>query len=125
MSDNNFTANNKAVLPLFLRPIKGADLVRIGRDNDGGYLVDKRSIISSEFLLGFGIYDDWSFEKDFIKYVDVPVVAFDASVGQNFFLKKLRTKIINFLKLLITMVYHFFMKLNMMRLLKNLTKQLK
>ena len=90
MSDNNFTANNEAVLPLFLRPIKGADLVRIGRDNDGGYLVDKRSIISSEFLLGFGIYDDWSFEKDFIKYVDVPVVAFDASVGQNFFLKKLR-----------------------------------
>ena len=87
MSENNFTANNEALLPLFLRPIKGADLVRIGRDNDGGYLVDKRSIISSEFLLGFGIYDDWSFEKDFIKYVDVPVVAFDALVGKKFFLK--------------------------------------
>jgi hypothetical protein len=88
--EKDFIANSKAVLPLFLRPIKGADLVRIGRDNDGGYLVDKRSIISSEFLLGFGIYDDWSFEKDFIKYTNVPVVAFDASVGQKFFLKKLR-----------------------------------
>jgi hypothetical protein len=84
------SANKEAVLPLFLRPSKGANLVRIGRDNDGGYLVDKRSIISSEFLLGLGIYDDWSFEKDFTKLVDVPVVAFDASVGQSFFLKKLR-----------------------------------
>jgi hypothetical protein len=88
--EKDTSANNEAVLPLFLRPIKGADLVRIGRDNDGGYLVDKRSIISSEFLLGLGIYDDWSFEKDFTKLVDVPVVAFDASVGQSFFLKKLR-----------------------------------
>ena len=87
-SENSLIAKNEAVLPLFLRPIKGADLVRIGRDNDGGYLVDKRSIISSEFLLGFGIYDDWSFEKDFIKYVDVPVVAFDASVGQKIFFKE-------------------------------------
>ena len=86
----NSITNNEAVLPLFLRPLKGANLVRMGRDNDGGYLVDKRSITSSEFLLGFGIYDDWSFEKDFTKCVDVPVVAFDASVGQNFFLKKLR-----------------------------------
>lgn len=84
------STRNEAVLPLFLCPKKITDLVRIGRDNDGGYLVDKRSIIASEFLFGLGIYDDWSFEKDFIKYVDVPVVAFDASVGQNFFLKKLR-----------------------------------
>jgi hypothetical protein len=44
-------------------------------------------------LLGFGIYDDWSFEKNFTLYVDVPVVAFDASVGQNFFLKKLRVSL--------------------------------
>jgi hypothetical protein len=83
-------ANNGAILPLFLRPMKGGELIRVGRDNDGGYLVDKRSIISTEFLLSFGIYDDWSFEKDFKSFADVPVVAFDASVGQSFFLKKLR-----------------------------------
>ena len=74
-SEKNSITNNEAVLPLFLRPLKGAELVRMGRDNDGGYLVDKRSIISSEFLLSFGIYDDWSFEKDFKKFVNVPVVA--------------------------------------------------
>jgi hypothetical protein len=84
------TAQNPAVLPLFLRPKKVAELVRLGRDNDGGYLVDKRSILSSEFLLGFGINDDWSFEKDFKKRIDVPVVAFDASVDHKYFLKKLR-----------------------------------
>jgi len=89
-SENESISRNEALLPLFLRPQKISDLVRIGRDNDGGYLVDKRSIVTSEFLLGFGIYDDWSFEKEFLKYVHIPVVAFDASVGQNFFLKKLR-----------------------------------
>lgn len=89
-SDNETLSHNDALLPLFLRPQKISALVRIGRDNDGGYLVDKRSIIASDFLLGLGVYDDWSFEKGFIRYVDVPVVAFDASIGQNFFLKKLR-----------------------------------
>jgi hypothetical protein len=73
------------MLPLFLRPLKGADLVRIDRDNDGRYLVDKRSIISAEFLLGFGMYDDWSFEKNFTLYVDVPVVVFDPRWDKTFF----------------------------------------
>jgi hypothetical protein len=83
-------ASKPALLPLFLRPWKVPELVRLGRDNDGGYLVDKRSVISSEFMLGFGINDDWSFEKDFKKYVKVPIVAFDASMGLNVFFEKLR-----------------------------------
>ena len=86
----NTIKKNETILPLFLRPKKGADLIRIGRDYDGGYLVDKRSVNSSDFLLSFGIYDDWSFEKSFKSIVDVPVIAFDSSVGQSFFLKKLR-----------------------------------
>jgi hypothetical protein len=86
-------AQNAAVLPLFLRPKKVAELVRLGKDNDGGYLVDKQSIISSEFMLGFGISDDWSFEKDFKKCINVPIIAFDASMGLNFFLAKLRVAI--------------------------------
>lgn len=54
-------------LPLFLKPDYTYDLLRIGRSNDGGYLVGKRSILNSDNLISFGIYDDWSFEKSFVK----------------------------------------------------------
>lgn len=78
-----------AVLPSFLRPKKIAELVRLGKENDGGYLVDKRSICETDFMLGFGIKDDWSFERDFKDCVDVPIVAFDATVGLKVFFMKL------------------------------------
>lgn len=76
-------------LPSFLHPKQIETLVRIGRNNDGGYLVDERSIISSDVLLGFGINDDWSFEECFIKEKKVSVYAFDATVSKRVFLKNL------------------------------------
>ena len=44
-----------------------SDLVRIGRNNDGGYLVSKSDIEKSDVLIGLGINDDWSFERNFKK----------------------------------------------------------
>ena len=41
-------------------------LIRLGKDNDGGYCVPKKSVMNSDFLFSFGPNDDWSFEKDFI-----------------------------------------------------------
>ena len=89
LREKQIATEKLAVLPLFLRPKTISELVRLGRDNDGGYLVDKRSITASEIMLGFGIKDDWSFEKDFQKCSDVPVVAFDASIGRLFFFRRL------------------------------------
>ncbi|MDC0946594.1 FkbM family methyltransferase [Nitrospinaceae bacterium] len=81
---------NSAVLPSFLRPYSLNSLVRIGKDNDGGYLVDPRCIAVSEILISFGVSYDWSFEKDFKRRNSIPVVAFDDSIGLNVFLRKLR-----------------------------------
>ena len=50
---------------IFLPKFK-TSLIRVGKDNDGGYCVTKKSVINSDLLLSFGLYDDWSFEKDFI-----------------------------------------------------------
>jgi len=47
--------------PMFLD-----DLIRVGASFDGGYLVNERSIQSSQYLLSFGVYDDCSFEADFL-----------------------------------------------------------
>ena len=48
---------------LFFKPKHNYFLERIGKENDGGYLINSEAIIKSDYLLSFGIFDDWSFEK--------------------------------------------------------------
>ena len=86
----------KAVLSSALKPNYCDDIIRLGRKNDGGYLVSESDISASDKLLSFGIYDDWSFEEDFAKINDVPIVAFDASSGLKLFLKKARRRLASF-----------------------------
>lgn len=78
----------KARLPNSFSFVQGMDLVRIGRDNDGGYLVSQNDIEKSDLLIGLGISDDWSFEEDFTKHNDIEVVAYDASVNLRFWIKR-------------------------------------
>ena len=75
-------------LPNFFTIHQAKDLVRIGRNNDGGYLVSQSDIKKSDLLIGFGICDDWSFEEDFALLNDVEVVAYDASVNMRFWFKR-------------------------------------
>lgn len=63
------------------------DLVRIGRNNDGGYLVSQSDIEASDILVGLGINDDWSFESCFKKINFIEVFAYDASISQQKFVK--------------------------------------
>ena len=50
-----------------LRPVPVNDLVRLGRDFDGGYVVSRRTVELADVLVGLGIKDDWSFERDFLE----------------------------------------------------------
>ncbi|MDR1683775.1 MAG: hypothetical protein LBS25_10390 [Candidatus Symbiothrix sp.] len=54
-----------------LHPILVEDLIRVGRDIDGGYVLSAGQIEKTEILLSFGINDDWSFEADFCKRVQM------------------------------------------------------
>jgi hypothetical protein len=65
-------------------PNKTYDLIRIGKSNDGGYLVEKNSFNESKFLIGFGINEDWSFETKFGK----PFIGIDNQISFNFLFKK-------------------------------------
>ena len=87
-----------AKLPSFLKFKSARDLIRIGRDNDGGYLVSQSDIDKSDVLIGLGINDDWSFERDFIKQNDVEVFAYDASISQKYFFKQFLKSLIIFYK---------------------------
>ncbi len=76
-------------LPQFFTFKTAKDLVRIGRNYDGGYLVCKKDIDKTDVLIGLGISDDWSFESDFVNRKDIQVYAYDASVSQKYFFKQL------------------------------------
>ena len=78
-----------ANLPSFFSYKQTNDLIRLGRPSDGGYIVSKSDIEKSDYLLALGISDDWSFEEDFLTINPVPLHAYDASVSERYFLKKI------------------------------------
>ena len=44
------------------------NLIRIGPNRDGGYIIDKRIIKNINYVITCGLNDDWNFEKHFLKY---------------------------------------------------------
>ncbi|MDC0140618.1 hypothetical protein OAI72_00285 [bacterium] len=83
----------KIHLPSFLKPYSSDKLIRFGRNNDGGYLIEKKSMLESDVLLSFGIDHDWSFEEEFYFRTNSLVHTYDGSVGPIFFIKKLKMRI--------------------------------
>jgi len=59
-------------------PFHCDDLVRVGKDNDGGYLVNEKDILKTDKLISFGIGEDISFEEQFCHIKNIPVVAYDS-----------------------------------------------
>ena len=51
----------------FLKAIKTSNLIRLGRNEDGGYVVDSEIVKKCNTLITFGLGPDWSFELDYIK----------------------------------------------------------
>ena len=68
-------------LPRFFQPFHCDDMIRLGKNNDGGYLVNSHDVFATKHLLSFGIGKDWSFEKDFIGITDCNIDAYDKSLN--------------------------------------------
>ena len=80
----------------FLRPIKINRLIRLGREMDGGYIVDSNIIDNCDTLITFGlgdssqIKDQWSFETDFIKRnKKLSIFVYDYTVSASPYIKKI------------------------------------
>lgn len=71
------------ILPKIFLPFFCHDLIRIGKDNDGGYLVNRKDIDDAKTLLSFGIGEDVSFEKSFLTINKCPVHAYDETIGNE------------------------------------------
>ena len=53
------------MLPNSFKPKKLYNLIRLGSDNDGGYLVEVDSHKKTKTLFSFGLGNDWHFERMF------------------------------------------------------------
>ena len=102
--------------PVDLKPKYSYKLIRLGRNKDGGYLVDKKSIMKSKCLVTIGISTDWSFEESFKKRKSVPIHCYDYSLTTGFFvvyaiksfLQLFQGKISPFLLAIKTVIKYFF-----------------
>lgn len=77
--------------PKNFKPSKKFSLIRVGKNNDGGYLIGKKSILNSKFLVSLGIGDDCSFEKDFLKINNkIKIHCYDKTpLSKNYFIKEI------------------------------------
>jgi hypothetical protein len=68
--------------------LKLNDLIRVGRNYDGGYVISELLMNQSSLLLSFGINDDWSFEEDFYNKSGIKCFGFDYSINNKTFLNR-------------------------------------
>ena len=90
------------MLSKILKPYKSNknNLIRIGPNRDGGYVIDKRVIKKTKTIVTCGLNDDWSFEKEFTKKNrKCAVYAYDHTVDINFWLNRLKKDLVSFIKL--------------------------
>jgi len=79
------------MIPSFLKPYHTnlSNLIRIGRESDGGYVIDKRVIYKTKTIITCGLEAEWSFEKEFQKFNNnCKIIAFDHTVTNKFWIKR-------------------------------------
>ena len=96
-------------LPKLFKPDKEYRLIRLGKKNDGGYLVGIQTVNASTHLISLGIRDDWSFEKDFLKQNHIDSVCIDSENILDILKKKFRSDIKSSI-----------LSLNLIKLIKNI-----
>lgn len=74
---------HKLKLPKILQPFDCDDLIRLGKSNDGGYLVNQQDILKTNKLVSFGIGEDFSFEQQFLNLNNCGLTSYDSSVDIN------------------------------------------
>ena len=83
----------------FLKPLKNPNLIRLGRDHDGGYIAESSIVEKCNTLITFGLGPDWSFELDIIKRnSDIKIYMYDYTVSSKPYIRsfKILKKIFNF-----------------------------
>ena len=87
------------MLPKIFKPYKSnkKNLIRVGPNSDGGYVIDKRVIKKIKTIIACGLNDDWEFEKDFLKINPYcQILAYDHTVNKKFWGDRFKNDLISF-----------------------------
>lgn len=84
-------------LPPELRPTCIHNNLRLGSNHDGGYEINIAAVKNSDFLLSFGLSENWTFEEDFLRINPVPLHVYDHTVTRVWLIKNLVTNCIKLL----------------------------
>lgn len=70
-------------LPKIFQPFKCDDLIRIGKDYDGGYLVNRLDVMKTTHLVSLGVGVDISFEAQFCQLKPCDLDSYDGTVNMS------------------------------------------
>jgi hypothetical protein len=70
-------------LPKIFQPFKCDDMIRVGKDHDGGYLVNSWDVGKTTHLISLGIGSDISFEQQFYQMNHCDLDAYDGTAHVN------------------------------------------
>jgi hypothetical protein len=81
-----------------LAPTFVPDLIRLGNKGDGGYVLPKSAVDSSDFLISMGINTDWSFDRDFLQQnPNIGIHAYDHTISAKRFKKNIKKPVFRML----------------------------
>ena len=87
------------MLNSIFKPKVTEDLIRVGQNLDGGYIINKEILNKTEIILTFGLSDEFSFEKEFKKNNQkVNIFVYDHTVNFMFWLNHFVKWTLHFLK---------------------------
>ena len=74
------------MLPKELRPFDEKELIRLGNNSDGGYILSKKIIDHCKTCIIFGLEDNFNFEKDLKKVnPDTNLYVYDHTINILYF----------------------------------------
>ena len=74
----------------YLIPNKVNDLIRLGNNKDAGYVVPESVVKSCNFMISFGMAENFSTERDFLRLNDCNKIhMYDHAIDNKFFYKRI------------------------------------
>jgi hypothetical protein len=107
---------------IFLKPKIISNLIRLGKNFDGGYIVSEGLIKKSDGLISFGYGNDSSLELDYIRMTNKQVYIYDYTfsiIELTKILLKYFRRFITFRKKFEDVIYHYKILKNYFKLLQN------
>ncbi len=78
------------MLPKSWNPKNAHRLIRVGPNEDGGYVISEVLLDKISILFGLGVNDDWRFEEDLKKKSGCEVVCYDHTVTIKFWRRRFK-----------------------------------